>query len=131
MKARFSSNLGQQGFTLIELLVVMAIVATLLATVAPSYFAHLDHSREISLQQSLATMRDAIDKFRADTGAFPKDLQELAARRYLRSVPADPLTERSDTWKIVAPREGEEGGMADVRSGASGRTRDGREYGDL
>lgn len=131
MRAQFPSTGDRRGFTLIELLVVMAIVATLLAVVAPSYFEHLDHSREVALQQSLTTMRDAIDKFRADTGAYPKDLQELVARRYLRSVPSDPLTEKSDTWKIVRPREGEEGGMGDVRSGASGRSRDGREYGEL
>lgn len=122
---------GWLGFTLIELLVVMAIVATLLATVAPSYFEHLEHSREVALQQSLAVMRDAIDKFRADTGAYPKDLQELVAKRYLRSIPSDPLTEKSDTWKVIPPREGEEGGVGDVRSGASGQTREGRDYGEL
>lgn len=124
-------NSGRRGFTLIELLVVMAIVATLLSVVAPRYFDHLERAREVSLQQSLVVMRDAIDKFRADTGAYPKDLQELVSRRYLREVPMDPLTERRDTWKISPPREGEEGGMGDVRSGAGGRNGSGREYGEF
>lgn len=125
------TNSGGRGFTLIELLVVMAIVATLLSVVAPRYFDHLERAREASLEQSLTVMRDAIDKFRADTGAYPKDLQELVTRRYLRAVPVDPVTERRDTWKITPPREGEEGGMGDVRSGASGRTGSGREYGEF
>ncbi|WP_153108918.1 type II secretion system protein [Propionivibrio limicola] len=116
------------GFTLIELLVVMAIIATLLSIVAPRYFDNLDRSREVALQQSLAVMRDAIDKYRADTGVYPKDLQELVSRRYLRAVPRDPVTESTSTWQVVPPREGEEGGMGDVRSGAPGQARDGSDY---
>jgi general secretion pathway protein G len=118
------------GFTLIELLVVMAIVATLLSIAAPRYFDHIDRARENTLHQSLGVMRDAIDKFRADTGTYPKDLAELVSRRYLRAVPTDPITEATDTWQIVPPREGEEGGMGDVRSGAPGQARDGSAYGD-
>jgi general secretion pathway protein G len=118
------------GFTLIELLVVMAIVATLLSIAAPRYFDHIDRARENTLHQSLGVMRDAIDKFRADTGTYPKDLAELVSRRYLRAVPTDPITEAADTWQIVPPREGEEGGLGDVRSGAPGQARDGRAYGD-
>lgn len=121
----------REGFTLIELLVVMAIIATLLSVVAPRYFDHLDRAREVSLQQSLAVMRDAIDKFRADTGVYPKDLPDLVNRRYLRAVPLDPITERADSWKIVPPREGEEGGMGDVRSGAVGTAKNGRDYGEF
>ena len=118
------------GFTLIELLVVMAIVATLLSIAAPRYFDHIDRARENTLHQSLGVMRDAIDKFRADTGTYPKDLAELVSRRYLRAVPTDPITEATDTWQIVPPREGDEGGMGDVRSGAPGQARDGSAYGD-
>lgn len=122
------SKKSHVGFTLIELLVVMAIVATLLSIVAPRYFDNLDRSREVALQQSLAVMRDAIDKYRADTGVYPKDLQDLVSRRYLRAVPQDPITESTSTWQIVPPREGEEGGMGDVRSGAPGQARDGTDY---
>ena len=116
------------GFTLIELLVVMAIIATLLSIAAPRYFNHLDRARENTLHQSLAVMRDAIDKFRADTGAYPKDLDELVSRRYLRAVPVDPITDAANTWQLVPPRAGEEGGMSDVRSGAAGTAHDGRAY---
>ncbi len=124
------SKSSSAGFTLIELLVVMAIIATLLSIVAPRYFGHLDHTREVTLKQSLSVMRDAIDKFRADTGVYPKDLEELVSRRYLRALPLDPITERTNTWQIVPPREGEEGGMRDVHSGAPSNARDGTAYAD-
>ncbi|MBN8440581.1 MAG: prepilin-type N-terminal cleavage/methylation domain-containing protein [Thauera sp.] len=120
------------GFTLIELLVVMAIVATLLSIAAPRYFDHLDRSRETALRQSLAVMRDALDKFKADTGQFPRELDELVARRYLRSIPMDPITDRVDTWGVVSEQmeasAAEGGGIRDVRSGAEGAGRDGSPY---
>lgn len=124
----------RRGFTLIELLVVMAIIATLLSIAAPRYFDHLDRSRETALRQSLAVMRDALDKFKADTGQFPRALDELVTRRYLRSVPRDPVTERSDTWIPVAETAdaavSEAGGIRDVHSGAEGLARDGTAYAD-
>lgn len=121
---------GCGGFTLIELLVVMAILAILLTIASPRYFDHLDRTRENSLLQSLAVMRDAIDKYRADTGTYPSDIEDLVARRYLRAVPKDPLTDSTTTWRIIAPPDPGEGGMWDVRSGAPGTARDGTAYAD-
>lgn len=123
------------GFTLIELLVVMAIIATLLSIAAPRYFDHLDRSREASLRQSLVVMRDALDKYKADTGRFPQGLNELVERRYLRSLPADPITERRDSWVPVLEPAGESNlaggsGIQDVHSGAEGLARDGSAYAD-
>lgn len=117
-----------RGFTLIELLVVMAIVATLLTLVAPRYFQHLDHSKEVVLRQNLAQVRDAIDKFYADKGKFPDTLAELVEKRYLRSLPIDPITERNDTWTLVPPQSGEPGGLADIKSGAPGKASDGDSF---
>lgn len=117
------------GFTLIELLVVMAVVALLATIAAPRYFEHLDRARENTLKQSLAVMRDAIDKFHADTNHYPETLEELAAKRYLRAVPRDPVTEQTDSWVIVPPQSGI--GVYDVRSGAAGETHDGTPFGEL
>lgn len=117
------------GFTLIELLVVMAVVGLLLAVVAPQYYQHVDRARETALRQNLASLRDAIDKFHADRARYPKHLQELVAERYLRSLPVDPVTERNDTWVLVAPPGAQAGlAVADVRSGATGTARDGSPY---
>ena len=112
----------RRGFTLIELLVVMAIIATLLSIATPSYFSHLERAREVTLRETLLVVRDAIDKFHADTGRYPAELSELASRRYLRKVPVDPISERSDTW-IIVPPPGEGAGVWDLRSGAGGEDR--------
>ncbi len=122
-----------RGFTLIELLVVMAIIATLLALAAPRYFQHLQHGREAVLRENLAVMRDAIDQYHADKGAWPPSLQALADARYLRRVPVDPITERTDTWVELPPVDDDDApglGVADVRSGAEGVALDGTPYGD-
>lgn len=117
------------AFTLIELMVVLAIIATLLAIAAPRYFQHVDRSREAVLRENLATLRDAIDQYHADRGQWPPSLETLAEQRYLRAVPVDPVTERTDTWIAVAPPDGAEG-VYDVHSGAEGANSAGHPYGD-
>lgn len=123
---------GPRGFTLIELLVVMAALGLLLAVVAPQYMQHVDRARETALRQNLASLREAIDKFHADRARYPLQLNELVAEHYLRSLPVDPVTDRSDTWVLVAPsgQVGVAAGTAifDVRSGAPGRAKDGSAY---
>lgn len=118
----------RRGFTLIELLVVMAIIATLLSIAAPRYFGQVDVAREKALLQSLEVMRDAIDKYRADTGKYPATLGELVEKRYLRKLPVDPITESAETWTVVPPPDPSESGVWDVRSGARGSGRDGRPF---
>ena len=119
----------KKGFTLIELLVVMSVIATLLTIAVPRYFQHLDRAREASLRESLAVMRDALDKYRADTGRYPETLDELVTKRYLRKVPPDPITESTDTWVLVPPPD--EPGQKrvwDIRSGAEGQGQNGSDY---
>lgn len=116
-----------RGFTLIELLVVLAAMALLLSIAAPRYFEHVDRARETVLKHNLMGMREAIDKFYADHARYPRDLAELVTGRYLREVPLDPLTDRVDTWVLVKP-QGQPEGVAEVRSGAKGLSRDGVSY---
>lgn len=122
-------NSRKKGFTLIELLVVMSVIATLLTIAVPRYFQHLDRAREASLRESLAVMRDAVDKYRGDTGRYPETIEELVTKRYLRRVPPDPITESTETWVIVPPPD--EPGQKkvwDIRSGAEGQGISGSEY---
>ena len=116
------------GFTIVELLVVLAAVALLLSVAAPRYIQHLETAREVALKEDLRQMRDAIDKFFADQARYPANLDELVAKRYLRNVPVDPVTDRSDTWVIVAPGKAATGAVFDVHSGAAGKARDGTAY---
>ena len=122
-----------KGFTLIELLVVMAIMAVLLTVALPRYFNSVERSREVALQQSLNVVRDAIDKYYGDRGKYPESLSDLVQARYLRSLPVDPVTGTGDTWVIVPPPAGSPGGggMYDLRSGAPGKTADGKSFSEL
>ena len=117
-----------RGFTLIELLVVMVLISLLLSIAIPTYFGHVDKAKETVLRQDLAQMRDAIDKYFSDVGRYPDSLEEMVARRYMRKVPVDPITEHADSWQIVAPERKELGKVYDVKSGAPGRARDGSDY---
>jgi len=118
-----------RGFTLIELMVVMAIIATLLAIAVPQYFRSVDRSKESVLRENLRTTREAIDRFYGDIGRYPDDLAELVARRYLRALPVDPVTESRDSWILVAPLDTTlPGRLYDLKSGAPGRATDGSTY---
>ncbi|MCQ4347436.1 prepilin-type N-terminal cleavage/methylation domain-containing protein [Pseudomonas stutzeri] len=118
------------GFTLVEVLIVMAILATLLTIAVPRYFVSLENSKETALRQSLAVMREALDQHYGDTGRYPESLQALVEARYLRQLPVDPISERSDQWLTLPPPVGVAGAVGDVRSGASGLARDGTAYAD-
>ena len=116
------------GFTLIELMVVLAVIALLVAIVAPHYTGRITRAEETVLKEDLAVMRDAIDKHYADAGQYPGSLEDLVAKRYIRSIPSDPITQSSRTWIVVAPAEREKGGVFDVKSGARGNGSDGKPY---
>lgn len=119
-----------RGFTLIELLVVLAIVALLCTLASPQYFQSLGQSKEAVLVQNLQTTRETIDKFYADTGRYPESLEELVEKRYLRSLPVDPITEGT-AWLLIAPESTDEGGVYDIQSSAQGNRRDGTPFSAL
>lgn len=118
------------GFTLIELIVVLAIIAMLLSIAAPRYVGSLDRSKEAVLKEDLYQLRDAIAKYYGDKGRYPESLEALAAERYVRKVPVDPITDSSLTWLTVAPADSEQSGVFDVRSGAPGQASDGSAFTD-
>ena len=118
-------RLSIAGFTLIELLVVIAIISTLLLIAVPKYFGSVKQAQEATLRQNLALMRDAIDKHFGDTGRYPDALDELVAKRYLRSIPVDTSTGVADTWVVVPPASPELGRVYDVKSGSTEVARDG------
>jgi general secretion pathway protein G len=116
------------GFTLIELMVVLAVIALLVSVVAPSYGGRIRKSEETVLRQDLMIMREALDKYFADAGRYPDTLQDLVSKRYLRSIPSDPVTQSATTWTVIAPADSGKGGVYDVRSGARGTGSDGKPY---
>lgn len=116
------------GFTLIELLVVLAVLGLLLSLAAPKYVRSVDTAKETALAENLRNTREAIDRFHADRGRYPASLDELVARRYLRSLPIDPLVGSATAWRIVAVAQEGEMGIIDLRSRAPGVGRNGKPY---
>ncbi|MFZ6778496.1 type II secretion system protein [Undibacterium sp. Ji83W] len=119
------------GFTLIELLVVLAIVALLSTLAMPRYYQSLDKGKEAVLVENLRTTRESIDKFYADTGRYPENLEELVERKYLKDLPIDPITESTTSWQIIAPADGAQGQVYNIQSGAQGQRADGTAYRSL
>jgi len=113
----------KRGFTLVELMVVLTIIALLLSLVVPSYVGRVKRAEEAVLKENLHLLRDALDKHYADAGIYPKTLEELVAKRYLRAIPKDPFTQSAATWLAVPPQDTRKGNVWDVRSAAKGYER--------
>ena len=116
------------GFTLIELLVVLGIVALLLTLAVPRYFPSVDKAKETILADNLRNTRDMIDQFYTDRGRYPDSLEQLVEKKYLRSLPVDPITESSATWVLIAPEDAAKGALYSIKSGAPGLDRSGKPY---
>jgi len=116
------------GFTLVELMVVLAVIALLISIVAPHYVGRIARAEEAVLRENLVLMRDALDRHYADAGRYPASLEELVAKRYLRAIPNDPVTQSSTTWVVIAPDDLKRGAVYDVRSGAKGNGASGKPY---
>ena len=113
-----------RGFTLFELLAVMMIIGILASIAIPSYKRSQIKAKESVLAEDLYQVRRAIDAYYSDNGAYPDTLEQLAASKYLRGMPRDPFTRRSDTWQCLPPEPAENGQLApggcfDVRSGSN------------
>jgi len=117
------------GFTLVELLLVLFLVALLASLVTPVATRSVDQAKESALKADLRVLRKAIDDYYANTGRYPQSLSMLVDKRYIRSVPVDPLTERATSW-IETRDQNAGGGISDVHSGAEGNASDGKPYHD-
>lgn len=120
----------RRGFTLIELLVVLGIVALMLTLAVPRYFPSIDSAKEAMLAENLRNVRETLDHYYGDTGRYPDSLEQLVEKKYLRSLPLDPITDSTTSWVLVPPEDGSKGGVYNVKSGAPGNDRNGKPYAD-
>lgn len=91
---------SQRGFTLIEILVVMVII-TILAGISVSMYGNsVIAAKESVLKTDLKEMREAIDAYHADRNKWPPSLDALVTEKYIREVPADPITNARD-WETT------------------------------
>jgi general secretion pathway protein G len=141
MRNRHVQRSKEQGFTLLELIVVIAIVGILATIAMPALRRVPIRANEAVLKTNLHTLRDVIDQHYGDKGKYPTSLEQLVEAGYLKKVPMDPITKRTDTWVLIYEEDDPETpgpetdrnengqpGIVDVRSGAPGNSLDGTPY---
>ena len=111
----------------------MAIIAILATIAIPSYINAVRHAKEAVLKEDLHTMRSAIDSYTVDKGKAPQALDDLVQTGYLKEIPIDPMTGRSDTWQVsqsdtLIDVDETQGGIDNVHSGAQALATDGSSY---
>ncbi|HXC96155.1 MAG TPA: prepilin-type N-terminal cleavage/methylation domain-containing protein [Edaphobacter sp.] len=125
---------GSSGFTLIELMIVMVVIGILASIAIPAYTSNLKHAREAVLKEDLHVMRQAIDSYTVDKQKAPQSLDDLVQSGYLKVMPVDPFTHRSDTWMpsqddtVMSLDQTDSGGINDVHSGSQDTSTDGSSY---
>lgn len=127
------SRRPDSGFTLLELMIVMVIIGLLAAIAVPAYVQNVRNAREAVLREDLRTLRSAIDSYTIDKQKAPQTLDDLVQSGYLKTMPIDPFTHRSDTWMPVTEDtlmslDQTQPGIDDVHSGAQMTAADGTSY---
>ena len=124
---------AESGFTLIELMIVMIVIGLLAAIAIPSYTNNIRNAKEAVLREDLHTMRGAIDAYTVDKQKAPQTLDDLVQAGYLKVMPVDPFTRRSDSWvpaqsDSLSSIDQTQPGIDDVHSGAQLSAADGTAY---
>ncbi len=121
------------GFTLLELMIVMVIIGILAAFAIPSFTLNVKKAREAVLREDLHTMRTAIDSYTYDKQKAPQTGDDIVQAGYLKVMPVDPFTHRSDTWifdqgNSLTTIDETQSGIDDVHSGAQEVSTEGTTY---
>lgn len=91
------------GFTLMEMLVVIAIIATLVAVVAPQVFRNVADAKVNAGRSQLEMFGLALEAYRLDNDVYPSTEQGLAALRSLPSLGAAPRNWRGPYLRRLTP----------------------------
>ena len=90
----------RRGFTLIELLIVIVVIAILALIVIPRVMGAGRKAKEATLKGNLHQLRNAIEQFDADTGAYPTALTDIV--RAKADPPATGVDESGNSVDIPA-----------------------------
>lgn len=126
---RYKNN-ERKAFTLIEIMAVILLISILYAASRPLFGESARKARETVLKNNLHSVRETIARFYKDNERYPASLSELVEKRYILSLPMDPVSGKNDTWKIINSKPGA-ADVYDIKSGAVGETIDKVNYQNL
>ena len=121
--------------------IVGAVAIVIVAIVLTRTHNVVDRRPELALRGTLTVMRKGIADYHTKHGRNPASLNDLVTDGELRTIPVDPITHSSTTWKTTVEEtvhvDDFEPGSAksapsitDVHSGAAGRDSTGRPFSD-
>ena len=114
-------------------MIVMVVIGLLAAIAIPAYTSNIQHAREAVLKEDLHVLRNAIDSYTVDKQKAPQTLDDLVQSGYIKVMPRDPFTSRTDTWMpsqedTLMSLDQTESGINDVHSGSQQTAIDGTSY---
>jgi general secretion pathway protein G len=75
-------------------------------------------ARERILRQDVSEIRALINQYTLDLQRRPRSIDDLVTAGYIKRVPRDPMTGRSDTWVGEWSNDPKAPGIVGVRSGS-------------
>jgi len=125
----YGSRKATGGFTIVEVLVTLVILAVVAAITVPSLIDATARAKVSARLGNLSQLQEAVDRCRADTGAFPADLNSLTSAAapdrgldvagntipitpgswhgpYIESVPLDPVAGKKYLYGTIPPKVG-------------------------
>ena len=121
----------QKGFTLVEMMAVLVIIALVAGIVAINVIPSTEKARKKTVKAQMAHFENAIKLFNLDTGAYPRDLNDLVTdpgdvsgweKPYMDRIPKDPwgssyiyefTGEGSPPYRIISPGPDRQQGTPD------------------
>jgi general secretion pathway protein G len=133
-KSKIKNLKLQMGFTLLELMIVLFVIVILASIAIPQYQKTVQHARETVLRDNLHQMRRMISQYAADKGKLPPSLDALVEEGYIKEIPVDPFTEKSD-WQVETGEDPNllkgETGVINIRSASEETSLEGKAYNEF
>jgi len=111
-------------------LVLVALALLSARLIFPVYGPGVRQARESILRQDLKAMRLTLNQYVLDNHRRPGSLDDLVAAGYLKQIPADPMTGRTDTWVVEWSDDPTMPGIVSMHSGSRTASSKGNLYSD-
>lgn len=118
--------IGKKALTFIEVMAIIIIISILYSVSLPMYNRAIIKAKEAALLKNLQIIRRSIDLFYRDNLRYPNTLEELVKKRYIRSIPKDPITGENN-WKVI-PSENNKNDVYDIKSLSTKKALNGEYY---